>query len=179
VGSLGNKHESSRLRESPVRLSSLVLNESKEITLMSTRRPRTFLAVCVTLGAVAAVLSSPGVASLSNLSAASGGGATSATIKLVNLSEPGAPPSFGQQVTFVVSTTATAYPWVEVQCYQGGALVYDNSVGYFSSYMFPQVFTLGPTALWGGGAATCKASAISYGTRRMKVLGILSFGVSA
>jgi hypothetical protein len=100
-------------------------------------------------------------------------------MKLVNLSAPGSPPSYGQQVTFTVSTTATAYPWVEVKCSQGGAVVYDNWVGYFSSYMFPQVFTLGPTAMWSGGAASCTAYLVNEGAKRPSTLGTLSFSVSA
>lgn len=106
-------------------------------------------------------------------------GGTAAPIQLINLTSPGTAPSFGQQVTFKVSTTATAYPWVEVRCYQNSMLVYDNSAGFFASYKFPQEFTLGPTGSWTGGAANCTASVISYDSKRTKTIATLSFGVSA
>jgi hypothetical protein len=137
---------------------------------------RVGLRVCSVLVA-AAVAGGSAAAALAGKPA--GGGSTSATIRLVNLSAPGAAPAFGQQVTFNVSTTATAYPWVEVRCSQGGTLVYDNWVGYFSSYMFPQVFTLGPTQLWGGGAANCTATVVNKDTSRQKILATLNFPVSA
>jgi hypothetical protein len=135
------------------------------------------LGACSALAA-AAVLTAAASAG-SNQGKPAPGGTTSATIELVNLSAPGAPPSFGQQVTFKVSTTATQYPWVEVRCYQGATLVYDNWVGYFSSYMFPQVFTLGPTQLWAGDAANCTAAVVSEDGRRPKTLATLTFPVSA
>jgi hypothetical protein len=129
--------------------------------------------------ALVAVITAGAASAARGKTPSAGGTTTSTTISLVNLTSPGAPPSFGQQVTFNVSTTATAYPWVELRCYQGGTLVYDNSVGYFSSYMFPQVFTVGPTQLWTSGAASCTASVISYDSKRTKTLATLSFGVSA
>src|SRR5437764_15291080 len=35
--------------------------------------------------------------------------------------------SFGDVVTFAVNTTATAYPWVSLRCYQNGTLVSKES----------------------------------------------------
>ena len=135
------------------------------------------LVACVTVAA----LGTTAVASAARTSkpGPSGGGTTSTALKLVNLSAPGSSPRFGQQVMFTVSTTATASPWVELKCWQGSTLVYDNWVGYFSSYMFSQVFTLGPTAMWSGGAANCTAYLVSEDAKRPSTLGTLSFGVSA
>jgi len=142
----------------------------------NTRFAQAVVALSV-VAATAFVTASPSIASIRGKP--TGGGSTSATITLQNLTAPGAPPRFGQQVTFTVLTTATAYPWVEVKCYQNAALVYDNWVGYFSSYMFPQVFTLGPTQLWASGAANCTAAVVSEDARRPKTLATLTFPVSA
>jgi hypothetical protein len=65
-------------------------------------------------------------------------------------------PSFGDVVTFNVSTTATLYPYVTVNCYQNGTLVLTQSNGIFPASL-GQDFTLGPSALWQGGAASCTA----------------------
>jgi hypothetical protein len=142
-----------------------------------TRPVRGICCVITAASIVAGAAASTALAS--SLGKAPAGGTTSPAIKLVNLTAPGASPSFGQQVTFTVSTTATAYPWVELRCYQGGANVYYASVGYYPSYMFPQTFTLGPTPSWSGGAANCTASLVSYDTRRTKVIATLGFGVTA
>jgi hypothetical protein len=144
--------------------------------LTSNSRSRIVLAAC---GVLAAVGVASATASTAPNSKAPARGTTSATIKLVNLTAPGTDPRFGQQVTFSVSTTATAYPWVEVRCYQNATLVYDNWVGYFSSYEFPQVFTLGPTQLWTSGAANCTAALVSEDSRRPKTLATLTFPVPA
>src|SRR6266545_5981006 len=62
---------------------------------------------------------------------------------------------FGSQVTYNVSTTATSYPWVETLCYQNRTLVYGQTHGFFSGYFTDALYTLGPTPMWSGGAATC------------------------
>jgi hypothetical protein len=77
------------------------------------------------------------------------------TISLVLLDSTDGMAHYGQRVTFTVSTTSTAYPWVTVKCYQGG-LVYQASNGIFATSL-NQVFTLGPTTNWQGGAADCTA----------------------
>jgi hypothetical protein len=64
-------------------------------------------------------------------------------------------PSFGDVVTFTVQTTATAYPWVTVKCSQNGTVVYQQSN---AMYLTASAFTLGPTPMWQGGAASCTAS---------------------
>jgi hypothetical protein len=66
-------------------------------------------------------------------------------------------PSFGDTVTFTVSTTATAYPWVTLRCNQNGTLVSQESNGIFATSL-SRDFTLGPTSLWPSGAATCTAT---------------------
>jgi hypothetical protein len=65
--------------------------------------------------------------------------------------------NFGDKVTFAVSTSSTAYPWVTMKCSQGGTLVYKQSNGIFATSL-GTVFTLGPTPLWLSGEADCTAS---------------------
>jgi|SRR5215831_12839005 len=69
---------------------------------------------------------------------------------------------YGQQVTFSVSTSATSYPWVDTKCSQNGTVVYEQWAGFFSSYNGSDMFTLGPTQLWSGGAASCTATLVSF-----------------
>jgi hypothetical protein len=84
-------------------------------------------------------------------------GGSGSSISLVNESSPGNPASYGQMVTFNVSTSATATPWVKLNCYQGGTWVYTSSAGFYSSYPWGQDFILsGPS--WSGGAASCVAT---------------------
>lgn len=60
-----------------------------------------------------------------------------------------------QKVTFDVSTTATQYPWVTVDCYENGAWVYHASNGIFPTSL-NQVFTLASNT-WMSGPADCTA----------------------
>jgi hypothetical protein len=89
-----------------------------------------------------------------------GGGNTTSggTISLVMVSDANGDglPNFGDRVTFAVSTTATTQPWVTAYCYQGGSLVYQQSNGIFPGSL-NEIFTLGPTPAWQGGAADCTA----------------------
>jgi hypothetical protein len=91
-----------------------------------------------------------------------GGGGTSGgtgtgggTISLVLLNSTDGLPHVGQKVTFNVSTTATSEPWVTLDCYQGGSLVYKASNGIFPASL-NQVFALQSNS-WTSGAADCTA----------------------
>jgi hypothetical protein len=109
-----------------------------------------------------------------------GGTTGSSSISLVLLNSTDGLAHYGQDVTFNVSTTATSSPYVELDCYQSGALVYMNSKGFFPSYPWGQVFTLSSGA-WTSGAANCTATLYSMnasGTRRTD-LKAMSFDVSA
>jgi hypothetical protein len=65
-------------------------------------------------------------------------------------------PNHGDVVLFNVSTTATTQPWVNVKCYQNGALVYNAWNGYFDGALnYNWNFGLASGA-WQGGAADCK-----------------------
>ena len=65
-----------------------------------------------------------------------------------------ADPSYGQAVSFNVSTNATTQPFVHVKCSQNGSLVYE---AWQSWARGPQSFTLGGTTAWQSGAADCTA----------------------
>ena len=65
-------------------------------------------------------------------------------------------PTFGEQVTFAVSTTRTDWPWVQNVCFQDGRLVYEEWHGFWPGYYREPVFTLGPTPSWDSGPADCE-----------------------
>jgi hypothetical protein len=88
-----------------------------------------------------------------------GGGSTSGSISLVmvhDLNGNGLP-NVGDTITFAVSTSATSSPYVTVNCFQNGTLVYTQSSGIFPASL-NQLFILGGTTAWAnGGAASCTA----------------------
>jgi len=89
-----------------------------------------------------------------------GGGTTGGgTISLVMVNDPNsdALPNFGETATFQVSTTATVYPYVTLNCYQNGTLVLKTSNGIFATSL-GQNFALGPSPAWQSGASDCTAT---------------------
>jgi hypothetical protein len=88
-------------------------------------------------------------------------------------------PSFGEQVTFDVSTSRTDRPWVLNECFQGGVLVSAEKHGFFDGYLFGEVYTLGPTDRWTGGSADCTAKLLSEDHNKTQVLATTSYSVSA
>src|SRR4051794_38243866 len=110
-----------------------------------------------------------------------GGGGSSISLVVPNAATtaPSSGPSYGQQVTFKESTSATAYPWVDTKCTQNGTVVYEQWAGFYASYSGSQMFTLGPTQLWTGGAASCTAALVSFDrSGRPQTLATTSFTVS-
>ena len=105
--------------------------------------------------------------------------AASGTIRLVPLT-PSADGllHYGQEVTFDVYASSTAYPWVLLECTQNGSLVYRHQNGIFPTSLM-QDFTLGLTPAWTGGAADCKASLQDRGGRKTVTLATLTFHVYA
>ena len=113
---------------------------------------------------------------------ATGAGKSGSSISLVRMSSGLAAandgPTFGEEVTFAVSTGRTAQPYVWNACYRNGERVYSETHGFFADYRYGQVFTLGPTHMWTGGAATCEAQLISLGNgQRFHVLASTSYSV--
>jgi hypothetical protein len=89
-------------------------------------------------------------------SGGTGGGGGTISLVMVNDANGNGLPDYMDTVTFAVSTTATTMPWVTVDCYQSGTLVYQESNGIFSTSL-NQLFVLGQTTAWQGGAANCTA----------------------
>jgi hypothetical protein len=99
--------------------------------------------------------------------------ASGGSLTLVPLyTHPGGP-MIGDPVTFSVSTSAS-FPYVAVSCYQGKALVYSQSNGFFAGYPWGQTFQLGPTSVWASGSAACRAVLTSSGS----TLASISFSVA-
>jgi hypothetical protein len=106
-----------------------------------------------------------------------GSGSGASTMSLVNLTKPGVAPAWNNDITFTVNTSAT-YPYVQVNCYQNGALVYSNSKGMFAAYPWGHDFVLS-SYYWTGGAANCTAELYTSTKRGTTTLASMSFGVSA
>jgi hypothetical protein len=92
-------------------------------------------------------------------------------------------PSFGDQATFDVSTDATVRPFVDLRCFQNGAQVMKSLQAWFYGAYGVQLFNLGPTPAWQGGAADCTAYLENwdlYGKNgKISVLASTSFHVNA
>jgi hypothetical protein len=84
-------------------------------------------------------------------------------------------PHYGDAVTFNVSTTSTDVPFVNLRCYQNGALVANGS----SAFSTGDTFNL-TSGLWTGGAADCTANLYVFMTDvKTKVLASTSFHVDS
>ena len=90
-----------------------------------------------------------------------GGGSSSVSLVLVDSTDGVA--HTAQQVTFAVTTTATASPFVSLNCYQNAVWVYTASAGFFAAYPWSRNFTLSSTA-WMSGEADCTARLYSTKT---------------
>jgi hypothetical protein len=92
-------------------------------------------------------------------------------------------PSFGGPVTFDVSTDATARPFVDLQCLQNGTQVMKSLQAWFYGATGAQLFYLGPTPAWQGGAADCTAYLENWDSYskngKISVLASTSFQVNA
>ena len=92
-------------------------------------------------------------------------------------------PSYGDPVTFAVSTDATTQPFVHLQCSQNGRLVLESWQAWFYGAPGVQQFRLGPTPAWQGGAADCTAYLENWDSYsrngRTTVLASTSFHVGA
>jgi hypothetical protein len=137
---------------------------------------RTFACLASLAGALA--FASPAVAA----GGKSGGGSTST----ISLAQPSASlaaastaawPRWGDFVSFDV-LTADAYPYVNLNCYQGGALVSQTWEGYFDGALGDRMFGL-YSPVWTGGAADCTADLKGYTSKGWKQLATTSFHVEA
>src|SRR6476619_6492811 len=97
----------------------------------------------VVLGGVAVVASLALVPAAFAGKPTGGSGGTGGTISLVMVTDANGDglPNVNDKVTFAVSTPATSQPWVTLQCYVGGTMVYKASNGIFATSL-NQLFTL-------------------------------------
>jgi len=104
-----------------------------------------------------------------------GGSGGSLTWVMVTDNNQNGLPNFRDTVTFAVQTTATAFPYVTLTCYQNGTLVSQETNAMFAGSL-DENFTLGPTSLWTSGAANCTASLESRdgSSKRGSVTGLAS-----
>jgi hypothetical protein len=90
-----------------------------------------------------------------------GGGSTSSSLTVVMVTDKNGngSPNWGDTITFNVSTTATAYPYVQVLCSQGGTVVYSANAGFYDGYLWPGARNMPLSSpSWMGGAASCTAT---------------------
>ena len=106
------------------------------------------------------------------------GSSSSSSVSLVLLDAASSTATFGDQVTFSVSTSVST-KWVVANCYQGGRVVYSETRGFFPSYPWGQTFTLGPTGYWTSGAADCTAELFTTSRKGNVTLATSSFTVDA
>ena len=111
------------------------------------------------------------------------GGGSSSSLSLVMVTDGNGNGSanWGDTVTFEVSTTETSYPTVQLSCYQGGSLVYQDHAGFYDSYpwQWARNFYLG-SSNWPSGAADCSAAIVVWAKNgRMQTLATLPFHVDA
>ena len=111
----------------------------------------------------------------------SGGGGSGSSIHLAPLvydANGDGLPNHADVVTFNVSTAATE-PFVNVRCYQNGALALNSWRGYFDGALdSSRDFALGSGA-WPSGAADCTANVKVYAHNKWNVLATTSFHVDA
>ena len=114
------------------------------------------------------------------------GGRNSSSITLVMVSgasvsaDTSSGPSYGSQVTFAVSTTATDRPYVTLNCYQNGQWLLSGQAGFYAAYPSGQNFTLASSS-WTGGAGTCTATLgeLNADGTKFRALASTTFDVSA
>jgi hypothetical protein len=87
-------------------------------------------------------------------------------------------PHFGDTITFDVSSTQTAAPFVNLLCYQNGQLVAEGWTSFFAGGLGDGTFRL-YSGTWTGGAADCTANLDMFVNYKWKVLASTSFQVAA
>jgi len=108
-----------------------------------------------------------------------GGGGSISLAPLVYDANGNGLPNWADIVVFNISTTATAAPYVNLQCVQNGAVVLNGWNGYFVGAL-NATWNFGlQSGAWQGGAATCTAYLDSYSNGRWVKLTSTSFSVGA
>jgi len=88
---------------------------------------------------------------------------------------------FGSQVTFAVTAVGNQQPALENTCFQNGVEVLDQwEFWTFGADPSWGTFTLGPTALWSGGAADCIGYLVKrFSNGNIQRTASVSYGVTA
>lgn len=105
-----------------------------------------------------------------------GGTPTSPSSISVAPSADGTAPHWNGLVSFDIATTATAEPYVNLQCFQGGVLVGQGWAGYFDGALGSRSIGLS-SPQWTSGAADCVAYLDKYTRRGWQQLASTSFHV--
>ena len=88
-------------------------------------------------------------------------------------------PNWGDTITFTYSTTATE-PHLDLQCSQGGAVVYGATTGFYASYPWPWTKNMTLSSqMWSGGSASCVARLYAFDGSRTTTLATQSFTAGA
>ena len=88
-------------------------------------------------------------------------------------------PNWNDTVTFNVSTTATTTPFVDLNCYQNGALVASGTKGFWDGSIDPNWNFGLSSPTWKSGAANCVASLEMQTKKGWSQLASVSFDVGA
>jgi hypothetical protein len=127
----------------------------------------TLLALVVALAAVSIASAAKGSSSLNLVVVGSTGSAATVT------------PTYGSTITFDVQTNETAWPNVNVRCWQGSAFVYDGWGAFWAGAAVGQDFVLS-SGYWTSGAADCTARLVSFDKQgREQTLATTTFDVNA
>jgi hypothetical protein len=138
------------------------------------------IAQAALLGALVVACALVPVALASKSGGRGGGGGSTLTLAMVSDQNGDGLPNYGDTVTFNVATTATTEPHVDLRCYQGGALVYSATTGYYASYPWPWTQNMALWSYsWSGGAADCTATLYYFSGKRTITLKTLGFHVDA
>jgi hypothetical protein len=145
---------------------------------MGTKRLNKLGAIATVAAAFAAFVAAAPAASAGK---PSGGGGSGSSLQLVVLTGGDSVPNWGEDVTFNISTTATKTPYVDLNCSQGGTVVYTATSGFFASYPWPWTQTMNlASQMWTGGSAQCTATLYTFDNKARKVtLAVLPFTAQA
>ena len=132
---------------------------------------RVRVALSCALGAIFLVAAAPAYAGGKGNTAGSSG----SSLSVVNVSVPGAPPSYGQTITFQVKSSSSE-PYVQLNCSQNGVVVYQHQAGFYAGYPWPNTFVLS-SSYWTGGSANCTAYLEHNARNRSVVDATLVFSV--
>jgi hypothetical protein len=121
------------------------------------------LRIALLIAALAALLAVPAALAAKGGKPGGGGkpsGTTSTgslSVVMVTDANGNGAPNWNDTITFAITSTSTS-PYVDLSCYQGGALVYSAWAGFYESYPWPGQRNMplySPS--WTGGAADCVA----------------------